>query len=220
MNDNYIFALCLRSYEISRDHGFIERGKVYPFYRDVNLFLSETAEALEDFRAGRGVGELFYEVTYNDISRGNIEGAVLSKANYEKEKAETLDAFYKAKPCGIPSELADVVIRICCRVGAEGNEVAQDLQDRINKNYNLKLSFEDDCKEDFEKLLFWVEWDLVKAGEFAWFNYQERKMSHLASAVERITRFCSWNGIEIWKAIEEKENYNRTRPFKHGGKKI
>ena len=42
----------------------------------------------------------------------------------------------------------------------------------------------------------------------------------LADAVIRILDYCGRYGIDIEKAIEIKHEYNKTRPYKHGGKKI
>lgn len=42
----------------------------------------------------------------------------------------------------------------------------------------------------------------------------------LADAVIRIFDACGHYGIDLEKAIGEKMNYNLTRPYRHGGKKI
>jgi NTP pyrophosphatase (non-canonical NTP hydrolase) len=42
----------------------------------------------------------------------------------------------------------------------------------------------------------------------------------LADTVIRIFDVCGKYGIDLEKAIVEKMNYNQTRPYKHGGKKI
>ena len=41
----------------------------------------------------------------------------------------------------------------------------------------------------------------------------------LADAIIRILDFCEGNDIDIVKAIEGKVAYNKTRPYRHGGKK-
>ena len=41
----------------------------------------------------------------------------------------------------------------------------------------------------------------------------------LADVVIRVCVYCQEHGIDLPKYIEEKMEYNKTRPFKHGGKK-
>lgn len=42
----------------------------------------------------------------------------------------------------------------------------------------------------------------------------------LADAVIRILDYCGHAGIDIENAVKIKHEYNKTRPYKHGGKKI
>lgn len=44
--------------------------------------------------------------------------------------------------------------------------------------------------------------------------------SEMADIVIRVFDYCGYAGIDLEKAIAEKMEYNRTRPFKHGGKTI
>ena len=44
--------------------------------------------------------------------------------------------------------------------------------------------------------------------------------SELADVIIRIFDMCGRYGIDIEKAILEKHEYNKTRPYKHGGKVI
>ena len=54
--------------------------------------------------------------------------------------------------------------------------------------------------------------------------YKDGKMegvpSELADVVIRVMDFCEHYGIELEKAIAEKHQFNKTRPYKHGGKKL
>lgn len=42
----------------------------------------------------------------------------------------------------------------------------------------------------------------------------------LADCVIRIMDYCGYAGIDLENMIEVKHNYNKTRPYKHGGKVI
>ncbi len=44
--------------------------------------------------------------------------------------------------------------------------------------------------------------------------------SELADVVIRVAHFCGANGIDLAAAVREKVAFNKTRPFKHGGKKL
>lgn len=44
--------------------------------------------------------------------------------------------------------------------------------------------------------------------------------AELADVLIRIGDFCGDNGIDLEAAVEEKMAYNKTRPYRHGGKKL
>ena len=44
--------------------------------------------------------------------------------------------------------------------------------------------------------------------------------SELADVVIRVADLCGTYGIDLQAAIEEKLAYNKTRPYRHGGKKL
>lgn len=44
--------------------------------------------------------------------------------------------------------------------------------------------------------------------------------SELADVIIRVLDMCGHYGIDIAKIIEEKHEFNKTRPYKHGGKVI
>lgn len=41
----------------------------------------------------------------------------------------------------------------------------------------------------------------------------------LADAIIRILDYCGYAGIDIDAAVERKHEYNKTRPYRHGGKR-
>ena len=106
-----INELMKESYEIAKAHGWTEDGRTFGDH--LSLMHSELSEALEDFRKGRDLPEIYFE---------------------------------GEKPCGIPMELAYTVIRIA--------------------------------------------------------------------------QFCYEKGIDLETALKLKANYNKTRPYRHGGKRL
>lgn len=55
--------------------------------------------------------------------------------------------------------------------------------------------------------------------------YYENNAPHgisyeLADVILRILDYCGHEGIDIEKCLEDKNNFNRSRPYRHGGKII
>lgn len=71
---------------------------------DIALMHSELSEALEDIRNGKGLGTTYYEA-------GKV-----------------------SKPCGVPSELADVVIRILDFSGRHGIDLGKAILEKMTYN--------------------------------------------------------------------------------------
>ena len=198
-------SLCERSHQIACDHGFGEAGKVQPYYRDFNLFLSETAEALEDLRANKRLREVWYE----------YRGSSFSAEEISHTEDPPRSAF---KPCGIKSELADVVIRVCHRVGSMG--LGRRLDETFRENTYIWRT------DDLEALLAFVNYKFAKVYE-ATLEYDDgrprkaydiRSIHDFAVVLRTIFCFCEENNMDLWAAIDEKEAFNRNRPLKHGNK--
>lgn len=81
--------------QIARDKGFIEAS----IAEDIALMHSELSEALEDHRAGCSPREVWYE-------EKGVEGV---KHSLMFPGGDTSSS--PRKPCGIPSEISDVIIR-------------------------------------------------------------------------------------------------------------
>jgi NTP pyrophosphatase (non-canonical NTP hydrolase) len=96
------------SYRISKEHGFYDAPQTVG--DRLMLMVSELAEALEEFRCGHGISEIYY--------------------NQEKP----------GKPEGIPIELADAVIRIGDFCGAYGIDLenAVVLKTRFNETRSYR----------------------------------------------------------------------------------
>lgn len=104
-----VSGLVEQSYSIADEHGFWQ-GEEHNFMEKLMLIVTEVAEAAEDHRAGRGIAELYF-----------------------------IEKNGKQKPCGIPSELADIVIRVCDMAGKYGVDLEEAI--RVKAEYNKSREF-------------------------------------------------------------------------------
>lgn len=93
------------------------------------------------------------------------------------------------------------------------SELSEALEEyRNDKPYvYCELYLNDDCKESNNSCLY-CQW-----GEN---EKPEGVAVELADCIIRILDWCGKKNIDIDKIIKIKHEYNKTRPFKHGGKKI
>ena len=206
--EHTIAALCERSHKISEAAGW--NAKVRPYHTGMILIQSELSEALEDYRNNHKLDEIWYERTIVDA------GGVKYTDVLSLEEVKLLDELSRrhCKPCGIPSELADIVIRVCQECGTNG--VGQQLA-------TIYMELDDvPMYETFEEFIaeVTVSVSLSYARSKTEGASSIYRLSHLADALAEIFTFCAGNGIDLWAAIDEKEAYNRTRAFRHGGKKV
>jgi NTP pyrophosphatase (non-canonical NTP hydrolase) len=124
-NRNNITALPYTSYTVSlnalRDralatavaHGFTDAT----IGEDLMLMVTEIAEAMEDHRAGKAPAEVWYE----EKAGG---GAILKHVEHAPGR----------KPCGIPSELADVLIRVFHFAGKHKIDLERAVLEKMDYN--------------------------------------------------------------------------------------
>ncbi len=193
--------LCEDSHRISKDKGWLEEKR--SFAAVTALIHSELSEAIEDYRGNKGLNEVWYEY-----------GKGVTLCTYSAEQAKEVDG--PLKPCGIPSELADVIIRIAQHCGTEerGNELASHVE------YN-RGKFIVNPSMTFEELIASAHVDVALAyrshvtGE----SFPEI-YDHLADAWTLLEEYSRVNDIDLEAAVIEKQAFNETRPHRHGGKKI
>lgn len=193
--------LCKEAHENAVKHGWWTEEK--SFGELIALCYSELSEALEDYRKHCHPTEIYYECknTKCDFNKGECES-----------EFPGIFEDCRAKPCGIPTELADVLIRIFDMCG----KYKVDLDDVTKEPYRLMYNY-----NNFGEFIAQCHAYLSMADIF---NNQEgkgdKKWLWIGGVVAEIKRYCLNNQIDIDQAIRIKMEYNKTRPYRHGGKKI
>lgn len=105
-NVECINEMAKEAMRIADEHGFNENTPG----EDIALMHSELSEALEDIRAGKPIAELMFDVVEDPRSMN------------------------KGKPCGVPSELADCVIRILHFSARHGIDIGRAIEEKMMFN--------------------------------------------------------------------------------------
>ena len=170
----------------------------------VSLCHSEISEALEEFRAGR---PLVYFVETN--------GFVVT----------AMDERQGEKPEGIAVELTDGVLRILDSMVLEGIQ-PEEAMDRARAARETWAQLGDDlpehlCKGGMGDLA--AELHLYISMAYRnWLNGTGKGpiATRMALVILRIQEWAEEAGVDLEQVLREKFAYNKTRPYRHGGKAL
>jgi len=161
------------------------------------LIHSELSEALEEYRDGKPDVYVFGEHGITPITPEEWDGE---------------------KPEGIAVELADAVIRILDYMGEAGLEYCPEADDLYT--YEGKTPKEEQA--DFGDFIARCHSDISDA----YLRATDRDMNiyraaALSVCIRRIEAYCERKrGYDLSRIIAIKHEYNKTRPYRHGGKRI
>jgi len=215
--DFSVSKLCQDSHECARDKGWLETPRSSSDI--MNLFVSEISEALEDYRANRGIKEIFYEVKFKEedgkivkeiVSRDNIDAARAVEGKYGRGRS-----FLEAKPCGIPIEIADFVIRLGEYCGT--NKLNLEFWFLESAKFLMRLERDGGFPKGMDEFLGGLTVLTAKS-----MQHPEKVLDveYLGQALGLAFMYCTRADIPLKAAIEEKHAFNLTRSHRHGGKKI
>lgn len=206
-----IADLCERAHTTAKLKGWLDKPRSWA--GTTSLMVSELSEALEDYRGNKKLNETYFEFFLETGAK-----SILSQENYKRLDDEQR---LLAKPCGIPIELADFVIRVAQHCGTEKWDLAHSMDVVSKLSEDVKTSPVTDFEELIAEMTLNVSFAYaVGRGISLPEGYPDEAVSFLAAATQEAFNFCQKNDIDLWAAIEAKEKFNGTRSHRHGGKKI
>lgn len=196
--DMNLNRIAKEAHQTAVEHGFWEPEPT--FGELVALMHSELSEALEEYRAGR-------PMAYKPCG---IDRVVCQKEACGFISEDGTCEYMKDKPEGIAVELADCVIRILDFLGS----ASVDIDGIIERKKNASLEVPD----NFGDLIARLHLDLSLA-----YETEYRKTVSVMKLIFCIMRIQKWeekNRVDLLPIIREKMDYNKTRPYRHGGKRL
>ena len=183
------------------EHGWWE--KELPFASIISLCHSELSEALEEYRDNK---PNVYVVREVKVYRRY--GYCIEEEIDNKEITDITDWKENEKPEGIAVELADCIIRILDYCGRHNVIVEEGFVP-----YPCKYLELDEKDSEFENFLCICHFWLSK-------SFDNDSVAALLKVIDLILIWAKNNDIDMYETIRIKHEYNKTRSYKHGGKKI
>lgn len=196
------------------------------------LIHSELSEALEEYRNARPT--VYYHCGKSDhVCDPEACAAINRDPIFAEEPCDRRNS----KPEGIAVELADVVIRIFDYFGRADIVPKRNIFDPVEylrgmidlKGLELhdalrsagytaaEAAVEHDDYKSFGDFIANCHADISTAYDA---GTPEGIAIYLQTSVARIAEWLRENGIDLETVIEAKHKYNKSRPYRHGGKKI
>lgn len=188
------------------EHGWWDEER--SFGEIIALCHSELSEALEEYRAKR---PMVYFVVEMDDGKGGTYPAI-------REDIISEEDFAGEKPEGIAVELADCIIRILDWYGKEGLDTDDLLLEAgIIVMCDLPIPVYGSFG-DFIALLH----NLLSMSYACWCNASGISASalRLAKCIREIMAWAKENGVDMEHILDMKHEYNKGRPYRHGGKAL
>lgn len=199
------------------DHGFWDEEK--DIDEIISLIHSEWSEALEELRAGRPMVWFECKEITNDPSICNPKDKT-DCLNYETK--ETC-AYRGKKPEGIAVELIDGCLRIIDLLGryfynfvfVNSNEKTNELK---GSSFYCNSIIEPIGKDtSLQSVVCALHNITAKAGEHAHYSkHMDLSLRKLETAICLVFFWLSENGVDPEELIQQKHEFNKGRPYKHG----
>lgn len=162
------------------------------------LIISELSEALEEYRNGKPY--IYYLCQHHDTRAGCPD-------KYDGCQHGKNEGCALRKPEGIAVEMADVLIRILDYAGHKGIDMTRATTD-IATVYHKEPITRVMMNVTYFLSNYWILDDDFTGNEF-----------NLCKAAAYIIKWFERQRIDVWEIVFIKHEYNKTRPFRHGGKR-
>lgn len=186
------------------EHGWWDEER--SFGEIIALCHSELSEALEEYRAKR---PMVYFVVEMDDGKGGTYLAI-------REDIISEEDFAGEKPEGIAVELADCIIRILDWYGKEGLDTDDLL---LEAGIITMCDLPTPVYGSFGNFIALLH-NLLSMAYACWCNASGTSASalRLAKCIREIMAWAKENGVDMEMVLDMKREYNKGRPYRHGGK--
>lgn len=212
------------------EHGWWEKPLTFP--EIIVMCHSELSEAVEEYRAGR---PMLYFVVETDDGKGGTYPAI-------RQDIVCLEEFAGVKPEGVAAELADCILRILDYMGQVKGDVdgivrglqgyapiqekkgdGKQLPDLVAGCHYL-LSSAYMSHRHAEMLGKKKEGKKIQSARtlrpFRTRDFERIAREKMVGCVLDIMRWVKDNGVDMEAVITAKNEYNKAREYRHGGKRL
>lgn len=184
-------AFAKEVHAVSVEHGWWEGEENNDIDTKIALIHAEWSEALEEYRDGR-------PMVWHRCREGGEEEPVCVEKACAAWMNEGCDICVRDnKPEGIAVELVDGVIRILDLMAAKDKDFAQ-----VGYVYGVKRTLP-------QLVAVLHHATAISAGSAGW----------LSSCIEAVREWLEDQGVDMDEILRLKHEYNKTRSYRHGGKR-
>lgn len=190
-------------HQVAVDHGFWDPK---PSFAAITVMCcTELAEAGEEYRAGRPM--VWHKCNAGLLNGPCVPGDKMScfPDDPTDEELPVVCPNLDAKPQGVAVEMGDCVLRILDTLAEAGVDIDAD------------LGFTPASKDLIETVAGCY---VQLATAYIWRGKLDRAKDGLLTCMETILDWARQNGVDMEAVLRAKHEYNKTRPFRHGGKKL
>lgn len=193
-------AFAKEVHAVSVEHGWWEGEENNDIDTKIALIHAEWSEALEEYRAGRPM------VWYKCREGGEVAPVCVENACLEWVHGDCIECSRNSKPEGIAVELVDGCLRVLDLVAA--------------RELNVKATVYSECKRStLPQLVAHLHKLTAKGGCYIENWDVEKAAVVLMACIRNVKDWLDVQGVDFEELMRIKHEYNKTRSYRHGGKR-